>query len=34
VMLEGSPGQFDPDLLPAFHRCGSRFEEIFREILD
>ncbi len=32
VMLEGSPGQFDPVLLDALRACLSHFEDIFREL--
>jgi response regulator RpfG family c-di-GMP phosphodiesterase len=31
VILEGSPGRFDPHLLQAFADCGSEFERIHRE---
>jgi response regulator RpfG family c-di-GMP phosphodiesterase len=34
VMLEASPGQFDPNLLQAFRRCAGDFEKIFKEIAD
>jgi response regulator RpfG family c-di-GMP phosphodiesterase/serine/threonine protein kinase len=32
VILEGSPGQFDPLLLQTFRQCASNFEQIFREL--
>jgi response regulator RpfG family c-di-GMP phosphodiesterase/tRNA A-37 threonylcarbamoyl transferase component Bud32 len=32
IILEGSPGQFDPALLEAFQRCHQQFEQIFREL--
>lgn len=31
VITKVSAGQFDPDLLPAFHRCANDFERIFRD---
>jgi putative two-component system response regulator len=31
MMLQESPGHFDPCLLQAFQRCTSEFERIFRE---
>ena len=32
MMLENSPGQFDPLLLQAFRRCASEFERVYREM--
>jgi response regulator RpfG family c-di-GMP phosphodiesterase/tRNA A-37 threonylcarbamoyl transferase component Bud32 len=32
MMVEGSPGQFDPALLKVFSQCADRFEQIFREV--
>ncbi|MBI3410549.1 MAG: protein kinase [Planctomycetes bacterium] len=34
IMVEGSPGQFDPQLLCAFQGCASRFEQIAKELAD
>jgi response regulator RpfG family c-di-GMP phosphodiesterase len=34
MMTEGCQGQFDPALLPVFHRCAPRFEAIFRDVCD
>jgi response regulator RpfG family c-di-GMP phosphodiesterase/serine/threonine protein kinase len=34
VMLESSPGQFDPALLQMFQRCAPQFERIYRELPD
>jgi response regulator RpfG family c-di-GMP phosphodiesterase len=34
MMLEASPGQFDPALLGAFQRCGAEFDRIFTEWCD
>lgn len=34
LMIEASPGQFDPHLFQAFHRCAPRIERISRELLD
>jgi response regulator RpfG family c-di-GMP phosphodiesterase len=34
IMLEGSPGHFDPALLPILKRCGPRFNQIHRELTD
>jgi cyclic di-GMP phosphodiesterase len=34
VMLEASPGQFDPHLLQAFRQCAGDFEKIFKEFPD
>ncbi len=34
LMLEHSPGHFDPVLLQAFQRCAPRFDQIFREFND
>jgi putative two-component system response regulator len=31
LMIQGSPGQFDPLLLQAFQRCAPEFERIFAE---
>lgn len=31
IMLEGSPGRFDPVLLGLFRQCAAQFERIFRE---
>ena len=31
MMLQESPGHFDPSLLQAFQRCTPEFERIFRE---
>jgi response regulator RpfG family c-di-GMP phosphodiesterase len=32
VMVEASPGHFDPALLKAFSHCAGRFEKIFHEV--
>jgi putative two-component system response regulator len=34
VVLEASPGKFDPNLLIAFKACAARFDEIFQQIPD
>jgi HD-GYP domain-containing protein (c-di-GMP phosphodiesterase class II) len=34
LILEESPGQFDPALLPAFQRCAADFDRIFTERVD
>jgi len=34
VILEASPGQFDPVLLHAFQKCADEFEQIFREVTE
>ncbi|MCI0459782.1 MAG: protein kinase [Gemmataceae bacterium] len=34
VMLESSPGQFDPALMQVFQRCAPQFERIYRESPD
>jgi HD-GYP domain-containing protein (c-di-GMP phosphodiesterase class II) len=34
IMRSLSEGHFDPSLLPAFERCGPRFEAIFRDSVD
>jgi response regulator RpfG family c-di-GMP phosphodiesterase/tRNA A-37 threonylcarbamoyl transferase component Bud32 len=34
IILEGSPGQFDPALLEAFQRCHHEFERIYKELGD
>jgi response regulator RpfG family c-di-GMP phosphodiesterase len=34
IMLENSPGQFDPALLAIFHECAPQFDRIFREQTD
>jgi len=34
VMLEASPGHFDPVLLQAFRRCADDFDRIFRDLTD
>jgi response regulator RpfG family c-di-GMP phosphodiesterase len=34
VITEGSPGHFDPALIPLFHRCATDFERIFHELAD
>jgi response regulator RpfG family c-di-GMP phosphodiesterase len=34
VIREGSEGQFDPALLPAFDRCAGQFDRIFRDMAD
>jgi HD-GYP domain-containing protein (c-di-GMP phosphodiesterase class II) len=34
VMTKVSAGQFDPDLLQVYQRCGNDFERIFREVAD
>jgi response regulator RpfG family c-di-GMP phosphodiesterase len=31
TIADGSPGQFDPKLLPVFRRCLPTFEQIFRD---
>ena len=32
IMLDGSPGHFDPALMEVFQRCASSFERIFTEM--
>jgi HD-GYP domain-containing protein (c-di-GMP phosphodiesterase class II) len=32
VLLNDSPGQFDPLVVQAFARCQEQFERIFREV--
>ena len=32
LIVDHSPGHFDPVLLQAFQRCAPRFEQIFREM--
>ncbi len=34
VILEGSPGQFDPALMQAFAACHREFERIYRDVGD
>jgi response regulator RpfG family c-di-GMP phosphodiesterase len=34
VIVEASPGQFDPDLLQVFQRCARQFERIYQELAD
>jgi putative two-component system response regulator len=34
ILLEASPGKFDPFLLVAFQRCTTQFDRIFRELPD
>jgi response regulator RpfG family c-di-GMP phosphodiesterase len=34
VMLEASPGHFDPNLLEAFRRCHADFERVFKELAE
>jgi response regulator RpfG family c-di-GMP phosphodiesterase len=34
LMVEGSPGHFDPALLQIFQRCAHLFERIFQELTD
>jgi len=34
IMVEASPGQFDPLLLQAFQCCADKFEQIARESPD
>ena len=34
ILLEESPGQFDPLLMQAFDRCAGQFDRVFREIPD
>jgi response regulator RpfG family c-di-GMP phosphodiesterase len=34
VMLEGSPGQFDPTFLQVFRECHPQFERIYNELPD
>ena len=34
TMTDASPGHFDPALLELFHKCGDRFDRIFREYID
>ncbi len=34
IMIEGSPGHFDPALLPVLTRCSKRFDQIYRELTD
>jgi putative two-component system response regulator len=32
IMTKASNGQFDPDLVQVFNRCGHHFERIFRDV--
>jgi response regulator RpfG family c-di-GMP phosphodiesterase len=34
IMLAGSPGQFDPSLLPALEQCAGRMEAIYKELTE
>jgi response regulator RpfG family c-di-GMP phosphodiesterase len=34
LIVENSPGQFDPSLVEALQRCGSEFDRILRELPD
>jgi response regulator RpfG family c-di-GMP phosphodiesterase len=34
IMVEGSPGHFDPALMPILTRCAKRFDLIYRELTD
>ncbi|MCS6977218.1 MAG: protein kinase [Gemmatales bacterium] len=34
VILEASPGHFDPVLLTAFQKCADEFDRIFREVTE
>lgn len=34
LILENSPGQFDPTLLVAFRKCETSFEQIFTQLAD
>lgn len=34
IILETSPGKFDPGLLTAFERCAAHLDRIFREVQD
>lgn len=34
IILEGSPGQFDPLLLPIFQRCSHQFGAVYNELAD
>ncbi len=34
ILLEASPGKFDPNLVSAFERCTAQFDRIFRELPD
>jgi response regulator RpfG family c-di-GMP phosphodiesterase/tRNA A-37 threonylcarbamoyl transferase component Bud32 len=34
IMLEASPGKFDPTLLSAFTTCSLQFDRVFREVPD
>jgi putative two-component system response regulator len=34
ILLQHSPGQFDPALLVAFYACHSEFERIYRDVGD
>ncbi len=34
LVLEGSPGQFEPALLDVFKRCADQFDRIFHELTD
>jgi response regulator RpfG family c-di-GMP phosphodiesterase/tRNA A-37 threonylcarbamoyl transferase component Bud32 len=32
LMIQGSPGQFDPALIPVFERCADKFNKIFHQL--
>ena len=34
IMLNESPGHFDPALVHAFERCADRFRQLYRELVD
>lgn len=34
LILEGSPGHFDPGLLNALQRCGAQFNRVFHELAE
>lgn len=34
IILEASPGKFDPNLLSAFTTCAPQLERIYREVQD
>jgi HD-GYP domain-containing protein (c-di-GMP phosphodiesterase class II) len=34
IMLEESPGHFDPALLMVFRECADRFEKLFQDLVD
>jgi response regulator RpfG family c-di-GMP phosphodiesterase len=32
LIVQGSPGQFDPALIPVFERCADKFNKIFHQL--